>query len=518
MHYREVRNMDTINNNKLIAKNTFFLLFRSFLVIISTLYTARIVLDELGSEDFGIYSVVGGVVLMFGIVQTIMSAAVSRFFSFEIGRNDTVKLNQYFNTSVLVYGVLAGIVFIMAETFGFWLLTEKLVIPVNRVEASNTAFHIAVMSFVVSMTTVPFVALIIAREEMNVYAYMAFAEVAMKVTIANIIQLDFEDKLIVYAQMQFVSSAVVAAIIVIYCRVRIADIKYSFFWSSEILLKMTSYSTWSFFGSLSALGRNHGLTLLISMHFPPSINAARAVAYQVNDGVNQLSVGLFTAINPRITKYFSSSMQSSMVALVFSSSRIMAYLLLIPSIPILFETEYILNLWLIEVPTGSANFVKLLIVVSMIDAVGYPLMSAINATGRIKFYQIVTGTSLLLAFPISYFFLENGLTSESTMYALLISSIAAQLSRVVFMKHLHEMSISSYASEVVFKIITVLTLTIMPVYAINYFMDAGFSRFLTTVLVSPFLSILVVLFFGLGKSEKDWLNSFLKKKIKVFHA
>lgn len=510
--------MKTIENNKLIAKNTLFLYIRSLLVILTTLYTARIVLNELGSEDFGIYAVVGGIVLMFGIVQAIMSSAVSRFFSFEIGRNDYVKLNQYFNTSILVYFVLACIVLTMAETGGFWLLSEKLVIPANRVESSTTVYHIAVMSFVISMMTVPFTALIVAREEMNVYAYIAFAEVAMKIAIAKIIQMNFDDKLIVYAQMQFASSIVIAAIIVIYCRIRVVEIKLSLLWNKKIILEMMSYSAWSLFGSLSALGRNHGLTLLIGMHFHPSINAARAVAYQVSDGVNQLSVGLFTALNPRITKYYSSDMQSDMVSLVFSSSRFMFYLLLIPSIPIIFEAEFILNLWLIEVPSGSANFIRLLIVVSMIDAVGYPLMSAINATGKIRLYQVITGTGLLLAFPIAYYFLEIGLSAESTIHALMISSLAAQFSRVVFMKHLHKMAIGYYFSEVVAKIFVVLVASILPVYALHYVMDAGFSRFIAVTFVSPFLTFLAVFCLGLGKDERDWLIGFLRKKLSVLHA
>lgn len=510
--------MKTIENNKLIAKNTLLLYIRSLLVILTTLYTARIVLNELGSEDFGIYAVVGGIVLMFGIVQAIMSSAVSRFFSFEIGRNDYVKLNQYFNTSILVYFVLACIVFTMAETGGIWMLSEKLVIPANRVESSTTVYHISVLSFVISMMTVPFTALIIAREEMNVYAYIAFAEVAMKIAIAKVIQTNFDDKLIVYAQMQFASSIVIAVIIVIYCRIRVAEIKFSFLCNGKIILEMISYSAWSLFGSLSALGRNHGLTLLIGMHFHPSINAARAVAYQVSDGVNQLSVGLFTALNPRITKYYSSDMQSDMISLVFSSSRFMFYLLLIPSIPIIFEAEFILNLWLIEVPSGSANFVKLLTVVSMIDAVGYPLMSAINATGKIRMYQVITGTGLLLAFPIAYYFLEIGLSAESTMYALIISSLAAQFSRIVFMKHLHEMSIGYYFSEVVVKIFIVLVASILPVYALHYVLDAGLSRFLVIVFLSPFLTILAVFCLGLGRDERDWLVGFLRNRFRVFHA
>jgi O-antigen/teichoic acid export membrane protein len=510
--------LKTIENNKLIAKNTLFLYIRSLLVILTTLYTARIVLNELGSEDFGIYAVIGGIVLMFGIVQAIMSSAVSRFFSFEIGRNDCVKLNQYFNTSILVYFILACIVFTMAETGGLRLLSEKLVIPVNRVKSSTTVYHITVMTFVISMMTVPFTALIIAREEMNVYAYIAFAEVAMKIVIAKIIQTDFYDKLIVYAQMQLVSSIVIAAIIVVYCRIRVAEIKFSYSWNGKIILEMISYSAWSLFGSLSALGRNHGLTLLIGMHFHPSINAARAVAYQVSDGVNQLSVGLFTALNPRITKYYSSDMQSDMIALVFSSSRFMFYLLLIPFVPIIFEAEFILNLWLIEVPSGAANFVRLLAVVSMIDAVGYPLMSAINATGKIRLYQVITGTGLILAFPIAYYFLEIGLSAESTMYALIISSSVAQFSRIVFMKHLHAISIRYYFTEVVVKIIIVLVASILPVYALHYVLDADLSRFVAIVFVSPFLTILAVFCLGLRTDEKDWFFDFLRKKFRVFHV
>lgn len=502
------------SDNIRIARNTLFLYVRMFLVTLVALYTSRIILKALGVEDFGIFCIVGGIVSVLGLFQSVMASAVSRFFMVELGRNNYVKLNEYFSLSIVLYTGIAIIVFILAETIGLWFLNNKLIIPENRNEAAQWVYQFAVLSFITNILTVPYNSIIIARERMNVFAFIGLAEVIMKLIIAILLFTIMYDKLKVYSLLYFVTIAAVFLINYLYCRLYFEESKFSWFWSKAMFNEMLGYSVWSLFGSISAVARNQGINILLGMFFNPSINAARAIAYQVNEGVNQFSNNFFTAVRPQITKKYASGDRADMTNLVFRSSRLNFYLIFIFALPILLETKYILNVWLDNPPIKTVIFVRIVVLTSVIDSLGYPLMTAISATGIIKKYQIVTGGLLILTLPISYLLLKIDFPPESTMFVALIISGLAQISRIFFLKSLHNISVANYFKNVLLFVIFVAFLSFVVPLIVHINMDYSIKRFLIVTLLG-FLNCLIVIYtIGTTRNERKIINQMALRKYK----
>jgi O-antigen/teichoic acid export membrane protein len=482
------------------------------LVILVTLYTSRIILKALGVEDFGIFTVVGGIVSVLGFIQSIMASAVSRFFMVELGRKNYVKLNQYFCLSIITYSGMAIIIFILAETIGLWFLNNKLLISEDRIMAAQWVYQFSLFSFIANILTVPYSSIIIARERMNVYAFIGFAEVIMKLVMAFLLFSILQDKLKVYSIFLFATVVVIFLVNYFFCRLYYPESKFSWFWSKAMFHEMMGYSVWSLFGSISAVARNQGINILLGMFFNPAINAARAIAYQVNEGINQFSNNFFTAVRPQITKKYASGDSLDMMNLVFRSSRFSFYLLFVFALPILLETQYILNVWLDNPPLNTVLFTRIGALTSVIDSLGYPLMTAINATGNIKNYQIVTGGLLILTLPISYVVLKIGYPPECTMYVALIISAVAQGSRIIFMKVLQNISVLKYIKNVLSYIVGVFFLSsVLPLIA-HIIMPYGIERFLFVTALSLVNCFLVIYRFGITKNERIIINDILFKK------
>lgn len=484
------------------------------LVILVTLYTSRIILKALGVEDFGIFSIVGGIVSVLGLIQSVMAAAVSRFYMFELGRNNYVKLNEYFRLSIIIYAGIALIVFFLAETIGLWFLNNKLIIPEDRIIAAQWVYQFSVFSFITNILTVPYNSIIIARERMNVYAFIGLSEVIMKLIIAFLLFTVLYDKLKVYSILYFASVLVVFLVNYLYCRLYYQESKFSWFWSKAMFHEMMGYSVWSLFGSISAVARNQGINILLGMFFNPAINAARAIAYQVNEGINQFSNNFFTAVRPQITKKYASGDSLDMMNLVFRSSRFSFYLLFIFALPILLETQYILNAWLDNPPLHTVLFTRIVVLTSVIDSLGYPLMTAINATGNIRNYQIITGGLLILTLPIAYMLLKMGYPPESTMYVAMLISGAAQISRIIFMKLLQNISILKYIKEVLLNVFGVFLLSSIFPYIAHNIMHYGNRRFLIVVMLSVVNCLLVIYTIGITRRERSSINDIVMKKFK----
>lgn len=502
-------------DNRRIAKNTLFLYTRMFFVILVTLFTSRIILKALGVEDFGIFNIVGGIVSILGLMQSVMASAVSRFFMFELGRNNLIKLNQYFRLSIIVYAGIALLVLVLAETIGLWFLKSKLIIPADRVSAAFWVYQFSILSFVINIMTVPYNSIIIARERMNIYAYIGLAEVVMKLVIAYLLFVVAFDKLKTYAILYFLTVLLIFLINFLYSRINYKESKFSWYWSKPMFNEMMGYSIWSLFGSISGVARNQGINILLGMFFDPVVNAARAIAYQVNEGINQFSNNFFTAVRPQITKKYAAQEKIDMMILVFRSSRFSYYLLLIFALPIMLETQYIIDIWLVEPPVHSVLFTRLVILTSMIDSTGYPFSTAINATGKVKIYQIFTGGILILTLPIAYLFLKIGYSPESTMYVAIFISIAAQVSRIVFMKKLHNISVRAYFKEVVIIILSVTVFSSGIPYFVQNFMQYGIIRFLVVLTLSILSSVLFIYIIGITKIERNLIVKLIMNKLNI---
>lgn len=451
-------------NNKRIAKNTIVLYVRMIFVLLVALYTSRVLLDVLGVEDYGVYNVVGGVVTMLGFFNGAMVASTQRFFSFAIGQEDVEQLNRNYSTILLIQGGLALLVILLAETVGLWFVRTYLVIPPERMSAALWVYHFAVFSFVLSMLQVPFTALIITHEQMNVYALISIGDVALKLLLVLILPYLPFDKLISYAVLLFCVALITCSAYVLYCKVRLRYVRVIKRFDRNLFRVLLSYMGWNLWGNSAAVIMGQGINILLNIFFGPAVNAARAIAYQVQGALNQLVANFQLALNPPIVKSYARGEIDYMHRLIISGSKLSFFLLLLFAIPVGLEAPLLLSIWLKEVPLHTVLFTNLILIVGCIDSLSGTLMTAAQASGKIKKYQMFVGLLLILNLPVSYAVLKFGGSPESTMVVAVVISLIALLVRLRIISPLVQLSVSTYCREALVPVM----LTSIPSIALGF--------------------------------------------------
>ena len=503
------------SNNKRIARNTIFMYARMILIMLVSLYTVRVVLNALGAEDYGINNVVGGIVTMFGFLSTTMSGASMRFFSYELGKNNYDTLSKYFSVTFWCYVILVFVVFILAETVGLWFVCTKLVIPANRMNAALWVYHCSIISFIIHMLAIPYNSLILAREKMDLYAYVGIVEVVLKLTVAYLITVSPYDKLSSYAILMMMTSVIVSSFYILYDIKKYPESRVKRFWDGKIFKEVFNYSSWSLFGAVALVFRGQGINILLNLFFGPIVNASRAIAYQVNGAINTFVNGFTQAVRPQIIKYYAAQENGLMLTLVNRSTRLCFFLIFLLSVPFLLETEYILGLWLGSVNETTVLFTRLVIIASIVEAVTMPLKGLISATGNIKYTQVINGSILIAILPVSYLFLKLGYPPETTMIIAIISSILCHITRVYFSCRLTAMTITEYAKETVLPIIVILVAGGVSSVMIERLVNgAPLIHFLLVVLLTLLCNSVIIWFAGINKNEKRMLIGYMKSKLK----
>lgn len=506
--------MTNTENNKRIAKNTAMLYFRMLITMAVSLYTSRIVLNTLGVEDFGIYNVVGGFVTMFAFLNSAMSSATQRFLTVELGRKDFMQLKNVFSMSVSIHFLIAGIILIFSETVGLWFVNSQLVIPIERLEAANWVYQFSIMALLVSIVSVPYNAIVIAHERMNVYAWVSIVEVALKLLIVFMLQWMGFDKLKLYAVLMFSVALIIRIVYGIYCRINFTESRFSLHWNKPLFKTLISFASWNLWGNIAAVLFNQGINILLNIFFGPAINAARAIAYHVRSAVDGFVQNFQTALRPQIIKSYADDDLIYMHQLVFQGAKYSFFLLFILSLPILLETRAILTIWLKIVPEYSVVFTRLVIINILIDCVSGTLMTAAQASGKIKLYQGVVGGILLLNLPVSYLFLKFGFSPEVALYVSIGISIVALFARLKILSPLVNLNISEYMNAVVFRIIPVVLFAVIPPVIVYLSFEENFLRLLLTG-ISSIMSVLIAIYFiGLAKIEQEFMNRKIKQLIK----
>ena len=507
---------NTTQNNKRIAKNAILLYIRMFIMMLVSLYTSRIILNVLGVEDFGIYNIIGGVVGMMGVFNTSMSVATSRFITYELGRGDEVELKQIFSIAINIYVLYAVIFIIVAEFIGLWLINTQLTIPDNKINAAHWLFQFSIFSVVAMLLYTPYNAIIIAHEKMDVYAYISLIEAFLKLVIAFLIQLLDENRLIYYGFFIMLSSLFVSLSYAIYCIKHYKETKYKFYWDNNKFKQIISFSGWNMFGSIATMGKGQGLNVLLNIFFNPSVNAARGIAYQVNNAATQFFNSFYTAVQPQIVKYYVQNELNNMLNLVFRSSRMLFFLMLIISLPILIETPFIIQTWLGQTPEYVIPFTRLIIIITIIDSMSNPLMTTIQATGKIKKYQITMSCTILMVLPISYIFLRIGYPAVTVFYVSLFISILCYFLRLLLIQGLVKFPIRVYMQNVIFKCLLCGIIAIsIPTIILNL-MNCSLIRFLLSSSVCFISSTVTIWFIGMTKEERKKFKQFAKKKFTCY--
>lgn len=500
-------------DQKRIARNTLLLYVRMALIMIVSLYTSRVVLDALGEVDYGLYGAVGGIVVAFSFLNGVMSAACNRYFAIEIGRNDHNALHKVFCLNVSIFLLLGAIILVLSETFGLWFLNAKMVFPPERATAVNWVFQLSVLSFIATMLSTPYRAIIIAKEKMKVFAYSSIVEAFLKLGIAFALVASCHDKLILYAALMCLVSIAVSLFYWIYCSHFYEECRYRFFWDRDQFREIVGYTGWNVVGTMSGIFKTQGSNILLNMFFGPVVNAAFKVAYQVYLTINQFVSNFCTAFNPQITKSYASGEDRSMMKLVFQSSKFSYYLLFMIVLPFCLEAEAVLDIWLKDVPAHSVIFTRLMLVAAVIDSISYPLVTAVQATGKIKWYQIFVGGTMLLTLPIAYLMFKFGnFAPESVFVVIILLSVVAQVLRVIFMKRLLKMSVADYLKEVLLPVGIVTVLSSLAPVALLLAPVSFYGKGITVIVLSILSIVLCVWFAGMKKSERAGAVGFIKSK------
>lgn len=500
-------------NNKRIAKNTLMLYIRMLLKMLVSLYSSRVILNTLGVDDYGIYNIVGGVVIMFGFLNSTMSGTTSRFLTFQIGSGDIKKLKETFNSAFTVHIIIAILVFIIAETIGLWFLNEKLVIPENRIYAANIVYQLSLFAAMISIIQVPYSALIISHEKMNVFAFIEITYTLLKLGILFLLVIWNFDKLIFYGILVSFTSIIVLLFYLFYCINTFPESKYKLSWNKEILRPFFMFSGWDLYGNLSVMTRTQGVNILLNLFFGVIVNTASGIATQIQGVIMGFASNILLAVKPQIVKYYATGERKQMLRLMLNSSKLMYLLLFFVSLPLIIEMHFVLKIWLKVVPEYLIEFARLTLFFNFFAIISLVVVGAIHATGKNKRPSLINGTLYLLVLPLSYFALKNGSSPVFPYLINLISVLLGLISNIYTLKlHVNEFDVYEFFRKVLLTCFVITCLSCITPILIHHRMEEGWPRFIAVI----FSSMIAVLFFSYLLATDRKLKLAIKEKLKTF--
>ena len=500
---------NTSANNKRIAKNTLLLYVRMLFMMAVSLYTSRVVLNALGVEDFGIYNVVGGVVAMFSMLSGSLSAAITRFITYELGTGNKENLKKIFSSSVTIQIGLAVLIILLAEAIGVWFLNVKMNIPDGRMVAANWVFQFSILTFAINLISVPYNASIIAHERMSAFAYISILEAIGKLVIAFLIVISPMDKLIFYAILMCAVALIVRFTYGAYCKRHFEECTYHFIFDKDLLKRMFGFAGWNFIGASSSILKEQGVNIVLNIFGGPSLNAARGIAAQVNSAISGFVSNFMIALNPQITKLYASGEYGYMISLIYRGARFSFYMLLFLSLPIILNTHYVLMLWLNIVPEHVVWFVRLVLISAMCESISNPLITAMLATGNIRNYQIIVGGLQMMNLPVSYVLLRMGFFPEVVLVVAIVISLCCLFARLILLRGMINLSARSYLLHVLGNVLVVSVLSLVFPWVVSGYLKDDFTGFLLSCLVSMVNTGFVIYYIGCTRSER----LFIKGKI-----
>ena len=467
-----------------------------------SLYTSRLVLKELGVEDFGIYNVIGGFVALLSVISGSLSAAMSRFYTFELGLNDIGRLKRVFSTSISVLLILAIVIFIIGELAGKWALNDFLVIPETRLNTAFVVLQASIIAFVFNLLSSPFSGAIIAYEKMQAFAYLGIADAFGRLLIALCLQLAVNDKLVMFSILQTLLSLIILGIYIIYCKFNLKGCTLRFKLDKEIFYSLSKYATWSMLGMMSYVSYTYGYNIILNIFFGPIVNAARGISVQVQNAIVSFANNFQASLNPQIIKNYANGNFDRMHELVLASSRYSFYMMLLIALPLILEADAVLDLWLVEIPPHAVNFVRIFLFSMCIEVLAGPMICSQNATGDIKKFQIVTSVIMLCSLPVCYWAFEMGLSPEYLYWIHALSAIVSQIARITITCPYIGISIQKYIKEVIVKILLVSLVSIpLPLVLYVILRNVPFQLFIITI-VGAVSVLLSTYFVGMNGGER----------------
>lgn len=489
-------------NNKRIAKNTILLYARTLVVMIITLYTSRVILKVLGVEDYGIYQVVGGLVAMFAILSNALSSAISRFITYEIGKGGKERLSLIFSSSKIIQIIMSVVVVIVAEIIGVWFLVNKMQIPEGREIAALWVLQCTLVTFCLNLLSVPYNACIIAHEHMQAFAYISIIDALAKLGVCFLIAQSPFDRLIYYAVLLAIEALIIRLLYVMYCRRHFQESRSKMKFDRSIFKEMAGFAGWSFFSNSASLFNNQGVNMLINVFFGVTANAARGLANQVEHAVLHFVNNFTVAINPQITKNYATKEMDAMYLLVCRGAKFSYLAMFMFALPLMFETEKVLNIWLTTVPPNTIIFVRLSLILGMMDCLGKSSYTACLATGKLKRYALIITSIAVLEFPLTWLFFSLGFSVVWAYYIYIVVKVCVLIARLYLMKSMLDFQPKVFVNQVYLRIIPITILSVLPMMFIINVWEMSFVR----LIVSVIIGVLSVSFFtytlGLTHNER----------------
>ena len=503
----------TSENNKRIAKNTLFLYMRMFVILIVSLFTSRVILQVLGASDYGIYNIIGGVVVLFSFINGALTSATQRYLNFYIGRNDEKKTHDVFCMSMNIYIILSFVFLIAAETIGLWFVNTQLNIPNGRMVAANWIYQFTVFSFMLNLTRVPYNASLIAYEKMDFYAYLSLLDVTLKLGIVYLLYISPIDKLIAYGFLFMCTDLVDNIIYRVYCKRKFTTASYHWIWDKGMFRELFKFSGWSLFGNAANVLAQQGLNILVNIFYGVTLNAALGIANQVASKVVQFFSNFQTAFNPQIVKYYAEGNKDEFFKLIFRTSRLSYFLMLLISFPLMLKIDVILDLWLVDVPQYTNIFCQLILIFYLIEALSGSLWMSIQATGDIKVYQILISSINFLTLPFIYLTLKIGLPVWSVWATRILMDIILFIVRCFYLQKKIELPLPIYCKDVLLPV-AVATIIILPIPIIyEYSVENYYANLIGSIILSIVCTIIATYYIGLKKNERQKIASLVLKRL-----
>lgn len=506
----------TVSSNKTIFKNTIMLYLRQVLSLFVSLYTVRVVLDVLGVEDYGIYNVIGGIVVFFTFLKGTMASATQRFFSFALGQNNIENLRKTFSVNLIIYGAIAVLSLILLEVVGIWFVKDHLKLPLAKIDSAIFIYHFSVLTFFFTIFSTPFMSAIIAHEDMKIYAYVSIAEVLLKLIIVFLLIYLPWNKLELYGVLVFIVSIVICLIYMIICIKKYAECQIKdFYWDKKLFNEILGFTGWTLFGQVSTSARNEAVTILLNQFYNPIVVAGSAIARNISGQIQLFSNNFNSSLYPPIIKSYSINDKKTMFSLIYSGSKITFFLMWIFGLPFFIEMDTILSLWLKKIPAETILFTRLALVEVLINSISLPIQTAARAPGKMKMYELLLGLIQLAIFVSSWIALKYGSSASIVFIIAIIANVLMFITRLLLVRYLIGLPLKFFVSKVVIPVICVSFLSGIPSFIIQFLLPKGLVYSFLSILISVIFISVSIYYIGLDKIWRDKLKEIISRKLSL---
>lgn len=501
--------------NRRIAKNTAYLYVRMLVMTVVGLYSSRIVLDALGAADYGIYNVVGGMIVFFAFFNTTLTSATQRFLNFYLGKNDKEATHRVFCMSMNIYICLSVFIIILGETIGLWFLNTYLNIPADRMWAARWIYQIAILQFIFNTLRIPYNASIIAYERMDFFAYVSLFEAAVKLLIAYLLYITILDRLITYAALYALVSFLLIVIFRQYCLRKLDTTTYRILWDKSLFKDIYHYSSWTVLDAIAIVFSSQGRDVILNIFHGVTLNAAAGVANQVSSHVYAFVSNFQMAFQPQIIQTYAAQKIEDFHSLISRASKFSYLLFLLLLVPLLFTLDKILAIWLVDVPQYTFQFCQLILISQAIDSLNLPLDISVNATGKVRNLKIGISLLRILNLPLMYIVLRLGMVPYSVWYVWIGINVLRLCFTSYMVKKIHNFHLLEFLKDTILPILIVTILSLPIPYLLRRSIQGFWLNLIVVALVSFIITALLVFFVGISKQERGVLVGMIKSK---FHS